>query len=145
MKSPWHLWAVGIVTAIWHAGGAYDYFAARTDPVGYIAMAPSDMQAGLTQYMQAMPAWAGAAWAFGVWFALLGSLLLLFRTRFAFHAFVISIIGLIVSSIYSYLLAPVNMISMGGTGAALFTLAILAVLLAVTWYARKMIAEGVLS
>jgi len=48
----------------------------------------------------AYPAWVHAAWALGVWGAVLGSLLLLLRQRFAAWAFALSLLGLAGTAFY---------------------------------------------
>ena len=50
--------------------------------------------------IDAFPAWTMVAWALGVWGALVGSVLLLARSRFAVHAFGVSLAGLAASTAY---------------------------------------------
>ena len=54
----------------------------------------------MIDWLDEMPVWAIAVWALGVWGAVLGSLLLLVRSRFAVQAFAASLIGLAVSTIH---------------------------------------------
>ncbi|MNI33808.1 hypothetical protein D3C73_877690 [compost metagenome] len=77
----------------------------------------------------------------GVWGAVLGSLLLLVRSRWAVHAFIISLIGAAVSVIYAYFI--------GGAVQALGAIAhmqllILAIAAFLAWYAWAMAKKGVL-
>ena len=98
MKTPWHLWLVGIVSLLWNAIGAYDYTMtnlrdqAYLDSMGY----PAE---GIA-YLDAFPIWAHSGWALGVWGAIIGSVLLLLRNRFAILAFGLSLIGLALTSLY---------------------------------------------
>lgn len=140
MKAPWHLWVVGIVTLLWNAGGATDYTMTQFRNEAYLAQMPPEMMA----FLDTAPAWFDAAWAFGVWGAILGSLLLLFKSRHAVTALILSLAGLVVTMIYSWGIANPSMIEMGGTGSVLFSLAILVVLIAQLLYARAMTARGLL-
>jgi len=140
-KTPIHLWIVGIVSLIWNAGGAIDYVMTRTNVADYMASQPAER---LMMFDQA-PLWFGATWALGVWFSVIGALLLLARSRFAGAAFALSLIGLAGSSIYSYGIADGgSMVAAAGTAAIIFTIAI-PVLLLLQWiYARAMTRRGVL-
>lgn len=31
MRAPWHLWLIGIIAVLWHAGGAFDYLMTQTN------------------------------------------------------------------------------------------------------------------
>mgnify|MGYP001816694166 FL=1 len=140
-KTPVHLWIMGIVSLFWNAGGAFDYVMTRTNAAEYLAAQPD---ARLVMLDQA-PLWFGFTWALGVWFSVIGALLLLMRSRFASFAFALSLIGFLGSSIYSYGIADGgSMVAAAGTAAIAFTIAI-PVLLVLQWlYARAMTRRGVL-
>ncbi|MBH5323247.1 hypothetical protein [Aurantiacibacter sediminis] len=144
--TPWHLWVVGIVTLLWHSGGAVDYTMTQLRHEEYLQAAAD--QAGVSlqvilDYFTTFPAWADAAWAFGVWGGFFGSLLLLFRSRFALHAFAISLAGLAVSTIYQ---STADMPAELNTAFTwIFTAIICAVLILLIIYSRAMAAKGVLS
>ena len=97
-KTPWHLLLIGLLTLLWNGFGAYDYTMtnlrdqAYLDTMGY-------PPAGIA-YLDAFPIWAHTGWALGVWGAVLGSVLLLFRSRFALWAYVASIIGIAMTTAY---------------------------------------------
>ncbi|MDG6078803.1 hypothetical protein E3U23_06300 [Erythrobacter litoralis] len=97
-RTPWHVWAVGIVTLLWNAIGANDYTMTQLGNRAYLD-AMQYPPAGLA-YIQAFPAWAVAGWAFGVWGALLGSVLLLLRRRLALWAFAASLFGMAIVTVY---------------------------------------------
>lgn len=65
VKTPGHLWAVGVISLLWNSFGCVDYAMSKLDPLGYMN------SVGMTQaevaYMLAMPAWLSAFWALGVW------------------------------------------------------------------------------
>ena len=85
-KTPWHLWAVGVVSLAWNAFGANNYLQTQLGNLAYVEgmVAGTGVSAAeaLAHYA-AYPAWVHAAWALGVWGGVLGSLLLLLRQRFA--------------------------------------------------------------
>ncbi len=139
MKTPFHVWIVGIIALIWNAGGAYDYVMTQTENEAYLAML-SDAQKA---FLDNGPIWFETAWAVGVWFSMLGALLLLLRSRLAGPAFGLSLVGLIVSSVYSFGIADRTGMDMTPTQLG-FTVAIYVVLVLLWIYARAMTRRGVL-
>ena len=143
-KTPWHLWAIGIVTLIWNAFGAWDYIMTQQRNEAYLAstMEPAGVSvADAIAYFDAYPVWADAAWALGVWGAVAGSILLLLRSRFAVPAFVISFFGLVVTTLYS-IAVPLPMPDQ--TVPIVFTIVIWIVTLALILYSRNMTKKTVL-
>jgi hypothetical protein len=140
-KTPIHLWIVGVVSLLWNAFGAFDYIMTQTENSDYLAALTPEQLGFLTH----APIWFEASWAIGVWFSVIGSLLLLVRSRVASAAFALSLLGLIVSSIYTYLIADAgNALAVSGTAALIFTIAIPIVLIGLWLYARAMTKRGVL-
>ena len=39
VKTPWHLWAVGVIAVLWNAYGGYDYTMSMTQGAAYMATA----------------------------------------------------------------------------------------------------------
>lgn len=141
VKTPVHLWIVGIVSLLWNSGGAVDYVMTRTGNAAYLAAQPA---LRLTLLEQA-PAWFDIAWPIGVWFSVIGSLLVLARSHFAGSAFALSFFGLIASSVYTYGIADGgNMAMAAGPMAVIFTIAIPVLILGQWLYARAMTRAGVL-
>ncbi|MGB5556876.1 MAG: hypothetical protein WBN04_02585 [Paracoccaceae bacterium] len=140
MKAPWHLWVVGIASLLWNAGGAFDYYMTQTRNEAYMGQFTPEQ----LEYFYSYPAWSVAAWAVGVWLAVAGSVLLLLRSALALWAFVLSFLGLILTSVYSFGLAEVSMTAIVGTEAAIFTAAIAIISVLLIWYARRMKMAGVL-
>jgi hypothetical protein len=138
-KTPVHLWIVAVLATIWNAFGAFDYLMTQTRNEHYLANFTDPQRI----YFESFPIWMEAAWAFGVWGGLLGSLLLLMRSRHAVTAFAISLAGLAISTVYQYVLAtpPPEMTS----GAMMaMNLVIWAVAIGLLVYAMRMRARGVL-
>jgi hypothetical protein len=138
-KAPLHLWVVGGASALWNAFGAFDYVMTQTRNAAYLASFTESM----FEHLEAFPAWMDAAWACGVWGALLGSLLLLARSRYAVSAFVVSIAGLLVSTLYNFALTspPPELMTVGRVS---INLVIWAIAIGLLLYARRMRRRGVL-
>ena len=138
-RTPWHLWVVGGLSLIWNSGGAIDYVMTKTHNAKYLSAFTPEQKA----WFESFPLWMNCAWAIGVWFAILGSLLLLLRSRFAFHAFALSLAGLIVATIYQYGVGhmPESLRTNGGMG---FTAVLWIVAALLLWYAHRQRAAGVL-
>ena len=140
MKAPWHLWVIGIVTLLWNAGGAYDYLMNQTKNEAYLAMMTPEQIA----YFERYPTWTVAVWAFGVWGAVLGSVLLLLRSRFALWSFVASFAGMVVNMAYGLTAGNSAMTGAMGVMGLLFIAAIFVVALLLIWYSSRMRSAGVL-
>ena len=140
MKTPWHIWLIGVLSLLWNAGGAYDYVMAHYAADTYLAQATPEQQA----YYADFPAWATAFWALGVWGALAGSVLLLARSRFAALAFGVSLIGLMANTTRLFATSGVEAVELLGKGNLIFTAALIVVALGLWLYARAMAQAGVL-
>ena len=102
-RTPWHLWAVGLVAVLWNGLGCFDYTMTQTRRDEWFA------QMGMTPdqlaYFEAMPAWTHGAWAIGVWGGLLGGVLLLLRRKLAMPMFVVSFLGWLAGAVYAFALS----------------------------------------
>ncbi|NUS99480.1 MAG: hypothetical protein HOP96_00710 [Sphingomonas sp.] len=108
LRTPAHLWIVGILSLLWNCFGGYDYLMTKTRNMEYLAsMSPPGVDPSvMLAYIEGMPMYAQIGWGLGVWSALAGSLLLLIRNRFAVWAFGLSIVGMIFSFGYMFLGPP---------------------------------------
>ena len=140
-KTPIHFWIVGVLSLLWNAGGAVDYVMTKTNVATYMAEQPPERLALLAD----APFWFSITWPVGVWFSVIGSLLLLMRSRFAGSAFALSLLGLIGSSIYTYIMVDGgSMVAAAGPAAIIFTIGIPIILIALWIYARAMTRAGIL-
>ena len=138
MRTPWHLWVVGGLSLIWHAGGAFDYLMSHLRPAFYMDMMPP----GVADYLDSYPQWATAAWAVGVWGAVLGSLLILLRSRLAVPVLWLAMAGFLVNTAHNHLISDIKLDAITGTGAILFSLAVFAILALVLAYASRQRSLG---
>ena len=104
MKTPWHLWLVGVLSLLWNGFGAFDFIQTTTRGEAYMRAAGFDD--AMVAYYEAMPGWMYLPWTLGVWGAVIGSVLLLLRRRWAVPAFGLSLLGALVSLIYGKLIDP---------------------------------------
>lgn len=140
VKTPWHLWVVGVVAVAWNAFGCWDY--TMTHLKGETHLRAFGMTDAQIAYFDAMPAWTHATWAIGVWGGLLGAVLLLLRRRWALHAFVLSFLGFVGGLIYSYGLSDASAVM--GPNAWMMNALIGGACILFIWYAWAMAKKGVL-
>jgi hypothetical protein len=138
-KTPVHLWIVGVLALLWNAFGAFDFTATQIQLDGYMKQfTPAQLD-----YFYGFPLWVTIAWALGVWGAFLGSVLLLFRCRWAVHLFGASLVGLAVSSVYNFGLS--NGIEIMGTVGVVITLVIWVIAILLLYYSMRQVKRGVLT
>ena len=138
--TPKHLWVVGILSLLWNAFGGYDYVMSQIGDAAYldsIGFGPEEIA-----WMEAFPVWAEAAWAIGVWLSVLGSILLLLRSRHAVSAFALSLAGALISFAYQFTVDKPESLQSGLP--VIMPVAILVLILAQWYYARRQAAAGVL-
>jgi hypothetical protein len=139
IKTPWHLWVVGLVSLLWNMMGVLDFTMTQTRNATYL----KGVTAKQLEYFYGIPFWVVAAWGLAVFTGAGGSLLLLFRKRLAGPVFVASLIGMILTDLYNYVLSN-GLEVMGGAGAVVFAAVIFVIGLLLWLYARAMCQRGVL-
>lgn len=137
VRTPWHLWLVGVVSLLWNAFGAFDFVSTITRGEAYLREMNFDQ--AMIDYFEAMPAWMYWPWTLGVWGAVIGSVLLLLRNRFAVWAFGLSLIGALVSLLYGQVIDPPPLTpEMAMMQWMPFVIALIAALLfGYAWFMRK--------
>ena len=108
LRTPAHLWVVGILSLLWNCFGAYDYTMTKFRNMDYLAsMSPPGVDPNIVlAYLDGMPLYAQFGWGLGVWSALLGSIFLLIRNHYAVWAFGASIVGMMLSFGFMFLGPP---------------------------------------
>ena len=134
--TPWPLWLVGVLASIWNGYGAFDFTATVTRWAPYMSNYTEEQQA----FFYSFPAWQYVIWALGVWGALIGSILLLMRSRYAVWAFAVSLAGATISMIYSLSLKDVP----EGASNPAFAAIIILIAALLLFYAWRMTRRGVL-
>lgn len=133
--TPWHLWVVGVVTLLFNAMGIVSYLTTKLGMLAEMGLTSSQIA-----FMGSYPAWVSGFWALGVWGAFAGSVLLLLRSRLAVPAMWAALFGLLVTTIYHYVLIEVP----ADMQAPALDVAIWVVTLFLLFYARAMVKAGVL-
>jgi hypothetical protein len=137
VKTPVHLWIVGLLALLWNAMGAFDYSATELRLEFYMSQFTQEQ----LDYFYSFPAWVIAAWAIAVWSSLLGSLGLLLRKRWAVWMFGLAIAGLAITTLYNL---RSNGFELMGDGAAAFTAVIWVIALLLLIYSSRMAGRKVL-
>lgn len=142
VKTPWHIWAVGVVSLLWSGFGAYDFIMTVTQGETYMRSSGFD-QAAIDYYM-GMPTWMYVPWVIGVWGAVLGSVLLLVRNKLAVPVFGLSLLGAVVSLLYGKVIDPAPPPPAGMEMMVWMPWVIVVVAAFLVWYAWSMSKKGVL-
>lgn len=140
IKTPWHLWLVGVIAVLFNAIGAFDYVMSMAQGASYmtsVGMTPAQIA-----HYQEMPIWMKADWAIGVWGAMLSSVLILLRNKLVFPVFAVSLAAFLVSLIYTYVLTGGGEIM--GRQMAITSVVITALLVFFMWYSWLMTRRSVL-
>jgi hypothetical protein len=140
IKTPWHLWLVGVVAVLFNAIGVFDFVMSMTRGAAY--MASAGMTSEQIAHYQRMPAWMTVDWAIGVFGALTGSALILLRNRLAWLVLAVSLAAFLLSLAYTYLLTDGGRIM--GPQMAVMSAVIAALLAFFTGYAWWMTRRGML-
>lgn len=139
VKTPWHLWLVGVLALGWNGYASYDFIMVLTKGAEYLqAYFPPEQVA----YYTSMPAWTKVPYAAAVWGGALASVLLLLRSRWAIHAFALSLLGVTACIVYAY--GMDEWAALGGTQGMMMWGLVAAIALFLVWYARMMSRRGVL-
>lgn len=141
VRTPWHLWLVGVFAVLFNAIGVFDFVMAMWQGAAY--MAKAGMTPDQIAHYQNMPSWMTIVWAIGVFGAFLASILLLLRRRFALPVFSVSLAAFLVSLLYTYVLTDGGAVM--GQQMAITSAVIAALLAFFIGYARSMIARQVLT
>lgn len=139
-KTPTGFWIISGLSLLWNAFGAFDYVMTQTRNPAYLAQFTPEQQA----YFDSFPLFMEASWALGIWGAVAGSVLLLLRNRHAVTALGLSLVGLLVSTIWQFGLSGADMTRIFGTGPMAMTALIWIVAIALFVFARKKRAQGLL-
>ncbi len=138
-QTPVHLWIVGVLSLLWAGFGCLDYTMTNLKNAAWLAQMTPDQIA----YVDSLPSWLTAFWAFGVWGGLVGSILLLMRNRRAVWAYAISCLGAVVGLGYQIVDAKMPA-SMKAGAMGLMPWVIILTTIFLLWYAWTEEKKGVL-
>lgn len=144
-RAPMHLWIVGLLALLWNGFGCYDYLMTRMRNLDYFrSMAPDSDPEAMLAWVDGFPIYAQFGWGLGVWGGLLGSILLLMRSRWAVPALGLSLLGAILGLGYQILLAPPPPPPMDEGAMAFIPWVIILIAAGLYYYAHRQKQAGVL-
>lgn len=138
MKTPWHLWLFGVLSLAWNAMGCWSWQQQVTRSPSYFA----GMTLEQVRFIEQSPMWVSVAFGLAVWAGLLGALMLLFRRRLAFHAYVAGFIGYLANTAYTLFSGDAGRIM--GTGGMIFAAVVFVLCLVEVGYAGWARKQGLL-
>lgn len=142
IKPPALFWIVGVVSLLWNGFGGYDYLMSKLKNLDYVASAVGGDRALAQQMLDmldSMPIWAHFLWGLGVWSSVLGSILLLARSRHAAPVFLVSLVAAGLSFLYQMTLTmPAGL---DNPLMKVMPLVILGAIVLQWWWARKQTAN----
>ena len=141
MKTPWHLWFIGLVALV--AGGffVYDFAASQLRIPAYM----EHMQPAQQAFLERIPIWAHIVWGVMVVAMAIGALALLLRKPIAVALFGLSFCATVVMIFRNMVLANPSVFDMMGNAAFGFAGVMIAMTLGLWFYAGLMRARGVLA
>jgi hypothetical protein len=92
-RSPWHLWAIAILTLLWNGSGAYTIMMAQAGRL-------LDVDANEAAYYAAQPMWFVITTDIALLLPLVAAVALLLRRRLATWLFALALIVLVVNNAY---------------------------------------------
>ncbi|HVM22981.1 MAG TPA: hypothetical protein VM308_06745 [Sphingomicrobium sp.] len=143
-RTPVHLWIVGGLATLWNGYGCYGYLMARMRNTDFLANAMPEVDPNAyLAWIEAFPIWAQIGWGMGVWLGLLGSVLLLAKSRWAIWSFALSLVGAILSLGYQIAMAPA-LAGAEGPKHQIIPLVIILIAAGLLYYAWRQRERGVL-
>ena len=129
-------WIIAVISLIWNGLGAFQYLGYATMKDEMLAVMPEARQAVMT----ALPTWYTAVFAVAVWFAVLASILLLARKKWAVPLFLISLLAVVVQMVYW--LFGTNAMEAFGSTAPIMPVVVIILALVFYLYSKSAKAKG---
>lgn len=138
-------WLISALSLLWNGFGGYDYVMTRTRNMDYLASAVGgsrEVAEKMLGVVEGMPLFAQLLWPMGVWSSVLGSVLLLTRSRHAAVVFLFSLIAAAAS--FAYQQTVTMPAELDSAMMKVMPLVILGAILLQWWFAKRKIADGTL-
>ena len=136
VKPPLWFWVVAALMLLWNGLGAVAYIADATMSAEALKAMPDAERA----LRESRPAWATAAFAVAVFGGVVGCLLLLVRSRWAFPVLSLSLLGVAVQMTHAFLIA--NSFEVYGPGGMIMPTMVLTLSLFLVWFAHRARGRG---
>lgn len=139
----WHFWAISVLSLLWNSFGAYDYVMTRLRDMAYLDAATQGKGQLFLDWMDGAGIVVQIGWPVGIWASVAGSLLLLARSRYAVTAFLVSLIGAVVSMGYERMIGLPPEMDSGAV--QVMQIVVIGSIALLWWYARRAVARGLIS
>jgi hypothetical protein len=139
-SAPLLFWIISGISLLWNGFGGFDYYMTRSRNIDYLNQMGG--ASDILGWIDAFPMWVQVLWPIGVWASVLGSVLLLIRSRHAVTAFLVSLVGAIGSFIGQTLVTTPA--SLDTAMNKVLPFAIVVIIVELWWYSRRQLAAGVL-
>lgn len=136
---PMSYWIIATLALVWNLLGVSMFCIQYIATPEQIAMMPPEQR----QILEATPTWINVAYAVAVFGGVLGAVGLLMKKRWAVTFFLLSLVGLVVQMLGTFLVTPAWTL-LGPAGLAMPAL-VLVIALFLLSYARKAAARGWIS
>jgi hypothetical protein len=142
-KTPTGFWVIAGLSLLWNGYGGVDYTLTRLRNMDFLTSVAGSREKAeaMLASIDAMPLLAQLGWGLGVWSSVLGSILLLLRSRHAASAFLLSLVGAVVSFGFQIGSMPADMNTPSGW---IMIAVIIGAIVFFWWYARRATAQGIL-
>ncbi|MCK5326319.1 MAG: hypothetical protein KAJ57_09920 [Woeseiaceae bacterium] len=131
-KPPTSFWIIGGVALVWNLIGLMLYYMQVSATPEMLAAVYSEAE---YEFLVSIPIWATTAHAIAVTAGVLGCILLLMRNAWAMPVFIVSLIGILVQDIYSFVIA--NGIEVWGVGVIILPIVVLVIAIGLVFYSRS--------
>lgn len=121
--TPWHIWLIGVLALLWNCMNLFDYFMTIT-------------------HFYSFPMWVDIFWGLYVLAGIIGAVALLFRKRWAVSVFTMSLVAMLITSLYIF--ATNGLSGNGSVGALIFTAMTFIIAVVLLLYAFRLARKGVL-
>jgi hypothetical protein len=137
---PTSFWIIGGVFLLWNFLGLMIYYDQVTMSPEVLA---DTFNAAQQAFLEDMPLWATSAYAIAVTAGVIASLLLLVRNALALPAFIVSLAGVIVQDLNSFVMS--DGLAVWGSSALYLPTLVLVLCVVEIWYSRSAKAKGWIS
>jgi hypothetical protein len=135
-RTPWHVWAVGVLTLLWDGSGAYTIMMAQAGRL-------PDLTPDETTYYAAQPLWFVVTTDVALLGAIAAGVALLLRSRMAVGLFAVSLAAILITNLYDLAAGTSRVLVSQGALVVTAIIVVLAILQLV--YARAMQKRAVLT
>ena len=133
---PLGFWVISVLALLWNLLGVAMFFLQLNMSPETLAAIPAEQRA----LYESTPVWVNGAFAVAVFGGALGSAMLLLKKRLALPLLVLSLLGLLAQTGYTYLMTPAFRVH--GASSAIFAVVLVLIALFLVWFARRSLARG---